>query len=71
MGLIRLGEHYGTARLEAACIRALAIQSPKYTSVKSILKEGLDRQPLPEIPPRTIAIAHDNVRGADYYYNPN
>lgn len=69
MGLIRLGEHYGHARLEAACIRALAIQSPKYASVKSILKEGLDRQPLPEIPPRTIAIAHDNVRGADYYYN--
>jgi transposase len=71
MGLIRLGEHYGHARLEAACLRALAIQSPKYASVKSILKEGLDRQPLPEIPPRTTAIAHDNVRGADYYYNSN
>jgi transposase len=71
LGLVRLGEHYGHDRLEAACARALAIQSPLYKSVKSILKEGLDRQPLPERPPRTTAIAHDNVRGADYYHNSN
>ena len=71
LGLIRLGDQYGADRLEAACARALAIQSPSYKSVKSILKEGLDQQPLPEKAPQTPAIAHDNVRGADYYQNLN
>jgi transposase len=66
MGIKRLGETYGTDRLEAACRRALAIQSPSYRSVKSILENGLDRKPLAsasEPPP----IEHENVRGADYY----
>jgi len=71
LGLIRLGEQYGPDRLEAACLRALAIQSPVYKSVKEILKQNLDREPLPEKPPATPAIAHENVRGADYYQNLN
>jgi len=68
MGLKRLGENLGTDRLEAACQRALLIQSPSYKSVKSILEKGLDQQPLPEAPPQTPAIEHENVRGADYYH---
>ena len=42
LGLIRLGKSYGTARLEAACKRALAINGISYKSVQSILKNGLD-----------------------------
>jgi len=34
--------------------------------VKSILKNGLDSEPLPE-PVETAPIQHDNVRGAGYY----
>ena len=66
-GIIRLGEAYGSERLEAACERALAINSASYKSVSEILKQGLDRLPLPK--PRTSApaITHGNVRGADYY----
>ena len=70
MGIIRLGNEYGADRLEAACVRALYIQSPSYRNVKEILKQGLDQRPLPGKTPSTPAIAHDNVRGADYY-NPN
>jgi len=71
MGIKRLGEQYGTERLEAACARALAIGSPSYKSVKSILNKGLDRQPLPDRPPATLRIDHDNVRGAQYYRGAN
>ena len=65
MGIKRLGETYGADRLERACRRALAIQSPSYRSVKSILKNGLDQGPLD--PPAPPPIEHGNVRGADYY----
>ena len=66
LGLLRLGETYGAERLEAACRRALAIGGLSYKSVKSILKNGLDSEPLPE-PTETAPIEHDNVRGAGYY----
>ena len=71
MGLKRLGDIYGVDRLEAACQRALAIQSPSYKSVKSILENGLDQKPLPDTTTATNVppIHHENVRGPDYYQN--
>lgn len=66
-GLIRLGETYGSDRLDAACERALAIDSPSYKSVHAILKQGLDKLPLPGTAEPKPAIEHENVRGADYY----
>ena len=66
-GLIRLGEAYGSERFEAACERALAINSASYKTVNEILKQGLDKLPLPKPKTSTPAIAHENVRGADYY----
>jgi transposase len=67
MGIKRLGEIYGVDRLEAACLRALAIQSPSYRSVKSILKNELDKKPLATQSSPAPPIEHENVRGADYY----
>lgn len=67
MGIKRLGETYGTQRLEAACQRALAIQSPSYRSVKSILENGLDQKSLNPPSSDPPPIAHENLRGADYY----
>jgi len=67
MGIKRLGETYGTDRLEAACRRALHIQSASYRSVKSILKNELDKKILPDKPVEAAPIEHENVRGADYY----
>jgi transposase len=66
LGIKRLGETYGADRLQAACRRALAIQSPSYTSVKSILEKGLDQKPL-NSPAPAPPIEHENVRGPDYY----
>jgi hypothetical protein len=47
----------------------LAIHSPNYRSVSSILKQGLDRQPLAEQDPdeRDLPL-HANVRGPGYYH---
>ncbi len=68
LGLMRLGKRYSTVRLEAASRRALAIGSCSYKSVESILKNGLDRKPLPSTTMETPAIEHHNLRGSDYYH---
>ena len=67
LGIVRLGDRYGAERLEAACERALAVRAHSYRSVESILRTGLDRQPLPADGPERAHPDHDNVRGPDYY----
>jgi transposase len=67
LGTMRLGRRYGDDRLEAAAVRALAIRAHTYRSVESILKSGLDAQPLPGTEPGTTIGDHANVRGAAYY----
>ena len=70
MGLMRLAKTYTPERLEAACQRALATGACRFKSVASILKTGLDRQPLPETvtPQLSLLPEHDNIRGAGYYH---
>ena len=67
LGILRLGDRYGTDRLEAACQRALTINACRYKSVASILERGLDRQPLAETTGE-LPLTHDHVRGPDYYH---
>lgn len=67
LGILRLGKSYGESRLEAACSRALQINAFSYRSIESILKSGLDRKSLPEVPPNGPSVEHDNIRGAAYY----
>lgn len=66
-GLIRLGQTCGNDRLEAACKRALALQSYSYKTVNEILKQGLDKRPLPKATASPPTTNHENVRGSDYY----
>jgi len=68
LGILRLGKHYGAERLEAACRRALRLQAYSYKSLESILKRGLDQQPLPEADPETPLPEHANVRGPGYFH---
>jgi len=67
LGVMRLGKRFGNDRLEAACTRAVAIRAFSYRSVESILRTGLDRQPLLAPLPTTPSRPHDHVRGPDYY----
>jgi transposase len=69
LGLLKLARKYGKERLEAACLRAVAIGAPTRRSVISILESGLDRQsPLPQSLPEWLSPDHENVRGPDYYH---
>ncbi len=67
LGLLRLGRRYGEERLEAACVRALAVGARSYRHVDSILKHGLDRAPGPAVPASPPGPVHEHVRGRDYY----
>ena len=67
LGIIRLADRYGTERLEAAAARALASRALSYRSVESILRHGLDSQPLGEKPPARTHRRHHNLRGPEYY----
>ena len=67
LGLIRLAARYSPARMEAAAERALITGACRYQSVKSILKNSLDRQPLPEATSSPPPHTHDNIRGAEYF----
>jgi transposase len=69
LGVMRLARTYGKDRLEAACARALALGARRYKSIASILKAGLDRQPLPGTAQAELTLpAHGNVRGSSYYH---
>jgi transposase len=67
MGVLRLTKTFGAARLDAACERALHINSYTYQSLHSILKNGLDRTPRRRATDEP-AISHPNIRGAGYFH---
>jgi transposase len=70
LGLMHLGKRYEPERMIAACQRALQIGSTSYRSVNAILKNGLDKVPLPleaEALAKIVPIRHANLRGAAYY----
>lgn len=67
MGILHMGKSYGAERLEAASRRALAIGATSCSSMKSILKKGLDRCPLFDKTDNEPPIQHKNIRGAGYF----
>lgn len=72
LGILRMSKKYGKERLENAAIRALHIGAIRYKNIESILKNGLDKQPLQK--PASVNTAaditnhHENVRGSNYYH---
>jgi transposase len=66
MGIISLAKRYTKERLEAACERAVTIKGTTYKSIKSILENNLDQQPLPR-QMDILPLVHENIRGTDYY----
>jgi hypothetical protein len=72
LGILRMGKIYGNERLEHAAIRALHIGAIRYKNIESILKSGLDQQPLPQLAsepmPAEPTRLHDNIRGAKYFH---
>ena len=67
-GILSLAKRYGKVRLEAASYRALAIGSPRRHSIESILKKGLESQPLNANETDTAPVVkHENIRGPGHY----
>jgi hypothetical protein len=71
LGILRLAKMYPAERMEAAAQRALKARAYSSRSMESILKNQLDRLPLPGDPVVASAVnpavAHDNIRGAGYF----
>ena len=69
---MRLAKRDGDTRLEAACARAVAVGARSSRHVDSILKHGLDRLPRLGAPPQlTLMPAHTQIRGREYYQDPD
>ena len=68
LGILRLDNSYGKHRLNAACQRALTLGTHSYKSIESILRHGLDRQPLAPQTEAALPDDHDNIRGPSYYH---
>jgi transposase len=67
LGIIRLGDKYPHARVEAAARRAVAANVCSYRSMRSILEKGLDSQAPEPAPDPQPPIDHPNLRGPSYY----
>ena len=63
-GVLRLAQRFGAPRLEAACTRAHAVGEYRYHTIKTILAQALDQQPLPAAftPPVAPAVPPRHVR---------
>lgn len=66
LGLLRLEKQHGSARLEAACARALALGSASYRTVATILERRQENLPLPGAA-QWSAPEHEHLRGPKYY----
>jgi hypothetical protein len=67
LGIVRLLRPFGTDHLEAAATRAIEIGTLTYGSVRSILDNKLDRQPVQPRSAEAVAVLHPSIRGPRYY----
>lgn len=67
LGVLSLARTYGADRVDAACRRALLIRARSLSSLRSILRNGLDRAFLDEAATGE-PIRHGNIRGKAYYH---
>ena len=61
-----LVKRYGTARVDAACARALTLGTRSYNSVATILKNHRETTPPPAA--EGPILIHENIRGPGYYH---
>jgi transposase len=66
LGILRLAKDYDPEQLETACRRALELNILSYRGIRDLIAT-VPRCIAPTIP----AVAHDNVRGPDYFGGPH
>jgi hypothetical protein len=62
MGILRLAHDFSPARLEEACERALALKACSYRAVRTLIQNPAAPAAAP-----ALDLAHENVRGAEYF----
>lgn len=68
LGLLSLHKEFGQSRLEGACRRAATAGSWSISSLRSMLKHGLDQQSVQLSIPELHNLNHSNIRGAEYFH---
>ena len=61
-GILRLAHDFSAAQLEGACERALALKASSYRAVRTLIQTPLSPAASP-----ALDLAHENVRGAEYF----
>ena len=64
MGVLQFSKTYSGERLEAACKKARELGSHTYTTIKNILKNGMENAVPDNAKPTPV---HENIRGSEYY----
>lgn len=67
IGILGLVKRFGSERVDAACARALALNTRSYTSVAAILKNRTDKGPA-SVAEEAPVLIHANIRGPGYYH---
>jgi transposase len=67
LGILSLARSYGNVRVDAACRRGILIKARSVASIRSILKNGLDRAFLDETSDHQ-PLRHGNIRGQGYFH---
>lgn len=67
LGVLSLAKSFEPNRLDAACRRGVTIKARSVSSIRSILKTGLDRAFL-EPEAEELPLQHPNIRGQNYYH---
>ena len=67
LGILSLARSYDKARVDAACRRGILIKARSVASIRSILKNGLDRAFLDDTPDHQ-PLRHGNIRGQGYFH---
>jgi transposase len=62
-GILRLARDFTPAQLEGACQRALELQTYSYRAVRALIETPAPTDPAP----MALDLAHDNLRGPDYF----
>ena len=69
LGILALTRTYDNARVDAACRRGLSIKARSVASIRSILKNGLERAFLDQTEDADREpVRHGNIRGGGYYH---
>ncbi|MDO9526920.1 MAG: IS21 family transposase, partial [Gemmobacter sp.] len=67
LGILSLARSFEAQRIDAACRRGISIKARSVSSIRSILKTGLD-QAFMEPEPDELPLQHPNIRGQKYYH---